>query len=142
MTRMVWLASIALALVSALWASPSAEAAPCPLAQVGTVCAELDEPKGVLNLKDTVITIEKNGTALPSVTIPATSAAGGGTVSTSIPTAACEVATYKATAYAEYATSLGIIKSLSVSSTPGTGVLKDRSSEPACLKVPENFSLR
>lgn len=123
------------------WGVAPAEAALCPAATIGSLCADLTEPTGVLNLKDTVVTIQKNGKDLPPLTIPATGATGGGIVSTSVPTVPCESATYTASAYSEYSTTLGVMKSLSVTATPGAGVVKDRSTEATCFQAPTNFTL-
>lgn len=119
-----------------------ASAALCPMSDVNTVCADWHEPAGVLNLKDVVVTFNKNGADIPTpVVVPASAATGGGNMSASMPTVTCESATYKASAYAEYTTSLGVMKSLVVQSIPIAGVMKDRTADAACLKVPENFLL-
>ena len=117
------------------------EAALCPPATATAVCADFGEPTGVTNLKDTVVTIKRDGVALPAITIPASSPTGGGVMSTSMPTIACQSDVYTAEAYSQYTTNLGVMKSLVVTSTPGLGVTKDRTGEAACFKVPENFSL-
>lgn len=130
-----------LVIIGSAFCVSQAEAALCPAATVGSVCADLSEPSGVLSLKDTVVTIQKNGKDLPTVTIPATAPTGGGIISTSLPTVACESATYTATAYSEYTTTLGVMKSLSVSSTPGAGVVKDRTTESPCFQAPTNFTV-
>lgn len=132
------LALLLIGIVSSAW---WAEAALCPPASATTVCADFSEPTGVTNLKDTIVTIKRDGVALPSVTIPASAATGGGVMSTSVPTIACQSDTYTAEAYSQYTTNLGVMKSLTVTSTPGLGVVKDRTGEAACFKVPENFSI-
>lgn len=127
--------------VSALaWERP-AEAALCPTASNSSICVDFTEPSGVTNLKDTVVTIKRNGGALPSVTIPASAATGGGQMSTSMPTRECQSDTYTAEAYSQYNTALGVMKSLVVQANPGAGVLKDRTGEAVCFKVPVNPTL-
>jgi len=118
------------------------DAATCPAAAIGTVCAQWDEPTGVTNLRDTMITISRDATALPAVTIPASSPTGGVVQSTTISTIGCVSDTYTATAVSRYNTPLGIMSSLVVSATPGAGLTKDRTGEAACLLPVTNFTIR
>lgn len=117
------------------------QAALCPPSSALTVCVDFSEPTGVANLKDTVITFSVDGTAVAPITIPASAATGGGTQSTALNTVACETHSYMASAYSEYTTALGVMKSLVVSATPVVGVVRDRTGEAACFKAPTNFTL-
>lgn len=132
---------LALAIVFAVDFS-EALAASCPAASIGTVCAEYTEPTGVTNLKDVVVTITRDGVDLPAITVPASSATGGAVQSALVSTLSCVTDTYTAHAVAEYTTPLGIMQSLSVSTAPGAGLVKDRTGEAVCLKPVTNFTIR
>ena len=132
----LWLAAILF-----LGCAGRAEAALCPAASALTVCMDFTEPTGVLNLKETVVTPSRDGAALTPIVIPASSVTGGVVQSTSIPTVVCQSDTYTATAVSNYTTALGVMSSLSVSSSPGIGAVKDRTNEAACFKPPTNFTL-
>lgn len=136
---MILLLALAVVLAGEL---SEAFAASCPVASLGTVCAEYTEPTGVTNLKDVLVTITRDGVDLPAITVPASSATGGAVQSASVSTLSCVTDTYTAHAVAEYATPLGVMQSLSVSTTPGVSVVKDRTGEAACLKPVTNFTIR
>lgn len=125
--------------VGLLWAIP-ARAALCPAATPLTACFDFTEASGVLTLKETVVIPAKDGVDLPQVVIPASSPIGGATQSSAISTVACVSDTYTAKAFHNYTTQLGVMPSLTVTALPAAGVVKDRTAEPACLKVPTNFT--
>lgn len=134
----VWLV-IVLALCGP-WLGP-AEAALCPASTSLTVCVDFTEPAGVLNLKETVVTVSRDGVALTPIVVPASSVTGGAVQSTSLPTIGCVSDTYTATAFSNYTTALGVMSSLVVSGTPGAGIVKDRTGEASCFKPPTNFTM-
>ena len=113
----------------------------CPPSSAVTICADFSEPSGVTNLKDTVVTFSLDGAAVAPITLNASAATGGGTQSVALTTVACERHTYTASAYSEYTTALGVMKSLSVSATPGGGMVRDRTGEASCFKAPTGFTL-
>ena len=119
----------------------SAEAALCPASTSLTVCMDFTEPSGVLNLKETVVTPSRDGVALPPIVVPASSVTGGVVQSTSLPTLGCVSDTYTAKAFSNYTTALGVMSSLVVSSTPGAGLVKDRTGEAPCFVPPTNFTM-
>lgn len=130
-----------LVLVALLTYACTAEAALCPAASALTVCADFTEPAGVLNLKETVVTPSRDGVALTPIVIPASSATGGAVQSTTISTLGCANDTYTAKAFSNFTTALGVMSSLVVSSTPGGGLVKDRTGEAVCFLPPTNFTM-
>ena len=136
----VWMLILLMMLAICNYVTP-AKAALCPAASALTVCLDFTEPAGVLNLKETVITPKRDGVNLTPIVIPASSATGGQTQFTSIPTLACVSDTYTGTAVSNYTTQLGVMSSLVVTSVPGVGVLKDRTGEAACFVPPANFTV-
>lgn len=135
-------ASLVLALLFLCFSfATPAEAALCPASTSLTVCMDFTEPAGVLNLKETVVTLSRDGVALTPIVVPASSVTGGAVQSTSLPTIGCVSDTYTATAFSNYTTALGVMSSLVVSGTPGVGVVKDRTGEAACFKPPTNFTM-
>lgn len=137
---LAWCASLCVVLMMGVFAG-SAEAALCPAASALTVCMDFTEPAGVLNLKETVVTPSRDGVALSPIVIPASSVTGGAVQSTAIPTVGCLNDTYTAKAFSNYTTALGVMSSLVVSSTPGVGVVKDRTGEALCFVPPTNFTM-
>ena len=127
--------------LSLTYAAPSeADAALCPPASALTACFDFTESAGVTNLKSTTVTPSKNGLPLAPIIIPASFSTGGGVQSSVINTVPCQSDTYTADAFSSYQVGPLIMNSLTVSATPGTGVLKDRTGEAPCMKPPTNFT--
>ena len=125
--------------LSLTYAAP-ADAALCPPASALTACFDFTEAAGVTNLKSTTVTPSKNGVALAPIIIPASIVTGGGVQSSIVSTVQCQADTYTADAFSSYQVGPLVMNSLTVSATPGTGVLKDRTGEAPCMKPPTNFT--
>ena len=118
-----------------------ADAALCPPASALTACFDFTEAAGVTNLQSTTVTPRKNGVTLVPIIIPASVVTGGGVQSSVVSTVPCQSDTYTADAFSSYQVGPLIMNSLTVSATPGTGVLKDRTGEAPCMKPPTNFTV-
>lgn len=131
----------ALVAVGMCWGVKS-DAALCPAAGLGTICADFTEGGGTgITMQSTTVVISRDGVALPAVVVPASSAAGKQTRFTSLPTQECQSDTYTATAQSNYLVGTTPFQSLVVSTAPGVLVTKDRTAEPVCVAPPSNFSL-
>lgn len=133
--------SLSLAL-GLLWAVPS-HAALCPAASILTACVDFTEgnpgTSGAV-ITSTTVTIARDGVALAPVTIPAL-AAGGQTKFTSVNTLECQSDTYTATGVTNYTIGGVSFQSLTVTATPGVGVVKNRTGEAVCTTPPSGFTL-
>lgn len=123
--------------------SPSTEAALCPAASASTICFDFTEGTPGTSgaaIVSTTVTPSKNNVALPPVVLPASSVTGGQTKFHSIATVECQSDTYAGSAFTTYTISGVSFNSLSVTATPGVGVIKNRTGEAVCTTPPSGFS--